>query len=391
MSAIRVLHIGVSTEAGVFGGVEKYLIDYYSHINHDKVIFDFVFCRANSLARWNDKALLKDSHVMALHVLKDRDNSMNNYIELYKKIDRILKENNYEIIHINTSLVPAQVVCLIASKLNGYPIRIAHSHSAGNLVTGNKIKQAIKKIIYRMSRGVIRTLATDYFACSREAGTALFGSKGVESKKFHIIRNAIDTEKYRYDAKIREKIREKFGVNESTIIFGSVGRLDPVKNLFFLIDVFEGCHCLNNASQLWLVGAGFQRDTIMEYIKKKGLGDSIKMLGERNDVEMLMQGMDVFLFTSFKEGLGIVAIEAQAAGLPVYASDTIPNEAQITKLIKFVPLSEGSKKWAEIINRDIKGLIRKDMYEAVMKSGYDINATAKELEQFYVSRNKGAM
>lgn len=385
---VRVLHIGVSSTSGVFGGVEKFLTDYYSHINHAEVRFDFLFCRGNSLAKYNNQELLEGSKIKALYALRDRDNSLSSYRRLYKAVSKEIQTEKYDIVHVNTALIPAQIACLLAAKKNGISIRIAHSHSAGNLTTGNLFKRKIKNIVYKGSKFFIRNLATDYFACSKEAGIFLFGKKGVKSNRFRIIKNAIDPSLYKFNYEERKRIRDIEKINDSTVICGNVGRLDPVKNLRFLIDVFLRYHKFNEDSQLWIVGDGEDREILENYIKVKDCSPYVKLFGEKHNISTIMQAFDIFLFPSLKEGLGIVAIEAQAAGLPVLASDTIPQETNITKNIKYLSLDEGIEKWSAAIGQSIDGFQRTDVYNAIVEAGYDISQSANELESFYIKKVK---
>ena len=378
----------MSSTSGVFGGVEKFLIDYYSHINHAKVRFDFLFCRENSLAKYNNQELLKGSKIKALHALKDYDNSLSSYRRLYKAVSKEIQVEDYDIVHVDTALIPAQIACLLAAKKNGIPIRIAHSHSAGNLTTGNLFKQKIKNVVYKGSKLFIRKLATDYFACSKEAGIFLFGEKGVKSNRFRIIRNAINLSSYRFNYEERKTIRDIEKISDSTVICGNVGRLDPVKNLRFLIDVFLQYHNSNKDSQLWIIGDGTEKERLENYIKMKNCSSYVKLFGERHNINEIMQAFDIFLFTSLKEGLGIVAIEAQAAGLPVLASDNIPQETNITKNIKYLNLDEGVEKWSAAIRQTINDFQRTDVYDIIVESGYDIGQSAKELENFYIKKVK---
>lgn len=120
----------------------------------------------------------------------------------------------------------------------------------------------------------------------------------------------------------------------------------------------------------------------------KNCSSYVKLFGERHNINEIMQAFDIFLFTSLKEGLGIVAIEAQAAGLPVLASDNIPQETNITKNIKYLNLDEGVEKWSAAIRQTINDFQRTDVYDIIVESGYDIGQSAKELENFYIKKVK---
>ena len=133
-----------------------------------------------------------------------------------------------------------------------------------------------------------------------------------------------------------------------------------------------------------MVGEGELKQTIEQAIQYKKLNDSVKLLGRREDVAELMQGMDAFIFPSLYEGLSIVTIEAQASGLPIFASDSISPEHQITDLLFFIPLAYGADKWAEIIISRLKEQKpRRNMTRELTEAGYEISDAAKRLERIY--------
>lgn len=388
MKKIKVLHIGISSESGVFGGVEKYMIDYYSHMDHTKVVFDFLFCRENSLVSVQECDYMRESKITALHVLRDKDNSLLDFYNLYKKVYSEISNENYDVIHVDTSFAPVQIACLWAAKKNKKRVRIAHAHSSGRNMSGNVVKKIFKNITYMMSKAVIRYLATDYFACSKKAGENLFGSKGVYSERFIIIKNAIEADKYIFNSVERKNIRDTYCISTENVVLGCVGRLDPVKNIPFTIDVFEKYHEINENSELWIIGDGAQKEELIKYINKKKLEEVIMLWGQRADISDLMQGMDVLLFPSLHEGLGIAAVEAQAAGLPVYASVNIPEETAVTNLIHFNSITEGATKWAYRIQKNLRLSSRRNTYQELLASGYDIYTAANELENIYIKRTE---
>ena len=126
-------------------------------------------------------------------------------------------------------------------------------------------------------------------------------------------------------------------------------------------------------------------DKIREY----ELEDWMVLLGIRKDIDSLMRKSSAFLLPSLYEGMPLVMIEAQAAGLPVYASDGVPEETRITNLIHYYPLADGPDKWAGRILQDLPEQERTDTYEKILKSGYDISSEAKALESFYVGLADG--
>ena len=178
--------------------------------------------------------------------------------------------------------------------------------------------------------------ATDYFACSELAGRWLFGDKTFEQGKVTIINNAIDLDKFKYDEKVRKEKRKELNINDDTLVVGHIGRFVAQKNHTFLIDIFSELHKKEKNSILLLIGQGPLIGEIKQKVETLGISDSVKFLGQRDDVNELYNAMDLFLFPSLYEGLGMVLIEAQANGLPCIASTEVPKNARVSKKISFV-------------------------------------------------------
>ena len=185
------------------------------------------------------------------------------------------------------------------------------------------------------------------------AGKELFG----EHIPFYIVTNGIDVQRFVYDEKKRKECRTALGVEEYVQLIGHVGRFDKQKNQQYLINVFEVIHQKHPNKKLLLVGDGEKIDMIRTAVKEKGLEKEVLFAGQHRDVSPYYCAMDVFVFPSLFEGLGIVAIEAQTAGLPVFASDTIPREAKITDTMTFVSLKSTYEEWASVIDSAIGGKI----------------------------------
>lgn len=150
-----------------------------------------------------------------------------------------------------------------------------------------------------------------------------------------------------------------------------------------MIEVFNEVHKINPNSVLILVGDGELKNTIEEKVKEYRLENNVIFTGVRNDVADLLSAMDVFVFPSIYEGLGIVVIEAQASGLPVISSDTIPKESKITDLIEYLPLKENAKYWAEKILNRKESKVRKNRIKDIIDAGYDISTSSSKIERFY--------
>lgn len=358
----------------VGGGVEAVVMNYYRHIDRSKVQFDF-FCDADSTNIPYDEITSLGGKVIIIPP----------YQQIFKyqsELKRLLKEGNYKIVHSHINTL--SVFPLRAAKKAGVPIRIAHSHSTSNP------KEWKKTLIKNMLRPFSKKYANVYFACSELAGRWLFGNKTFDEGKVTIINNAIDVEKFVYNEDIRKKVRNelkekcKSEINDDTLIVGHIGRFVKQKNHEFLIDIFNEIHKRKENSVLMLVGQGPLQKEIEEKVNNLGLQDCVLFLGQRNDANELYQAMDVFVLPSLYEGLGMVLIEAQYAGLNCYCSETVPKEAYISNLLTKITLSESSSKWAEKIIDGQNKFTRKDMTEELKDSGYDVKIEAKNLEEKYL-------
>jgi len=197
------------------------------------------------------------------------------------------------------------------------------------------------------------------------------------------LNNAVDTDKFRFNEEVRNNIRRKLDVEGKKVI-GHVGRFNPQKNHEFLIDVFNEIYKKDKDIVLLLVGDGYLKEKIEEKVNKLGLDKSVKFLGVREDISELMQAMDLFLFPSQFEGLAVVMVEAQAAGLKVITSTGVTKESDITNNVEFIELSKGAEYWADIIiNSDFK---KKDSIKMMISKGYDSTNNVKWLSDFYTNK-----
>lgn len=201
---------------------------------------------------------------------------------------------------------------------------------------------------------------------------------------YTVLNNAIDAEKYRYDCQIRNQVRDELKISKSDFVIGHVGRFNPQKNHPFLIDVFKSVHDKNRNSKLLLVGTGNGQRNIREKVDGLGLSDSVFFLGNRGDVNRILQAIDVFLFPSLYEGLPLSIIEAQAAGLPCIISDSVPSECRVTDLAESLDLNLPIDEWANVV-LEKQGTIRKNTIDDIKKSGFDVKQNVVKLEEFYLN------
>ena len=154
------------------------------------------------------------------------------------------------------------------------------------------------------------------------------------------------------------------------------------KNHEFLIDVFNELYKENNNYKLMLIGQGPLEDEIKQKVKDLDIENAVIFLGQKTDANKYYQAMDLFLFPSLYEGLGMVFVEAQAAALPSIASTEVPKIAEASDRAYFIGLDQSNKVWInkinEVINQERKIDIRR-----IKDSGFDIVTEAKKLEEEY--------
>lgn len=355
---IRVLH--VVTYMGR-GGLETMLMNYYRHIDRTKVQFDFLVHRD-----------FEADYDQEINELGGRIYHVSKLIPWSRKYKQELKyffqhHPEYRIVHVHQDCLSS--VALKCAKECGIPIRIAHCHS-------KTLKVDIKSIIKKYYMKKIPRFATDCFACSKVAGDWMFSGHS-----YHLLPNAIETDLYTYSQEKRKQIRTILHLGNSFVI-GHVGRFDSLKNQSFLVDVFTEFIKLNNNARLILVGNGKNRIRIENKVKKLGLEEKVIFTGVRSDINDLLQAMDIFVFPSLYEGLGIAAIEAQAAGLPCILSNRVPKECKLTQDVEFLSLTEAPIIWAKRIF-NYQNYLRKNTCLDIYKAGFNICENAMKLQKYY--------
>lgn len=358
MEQVRVLH--VVTYMGR-GGLETMLMNYFRNIDRSKVQFDFLVHR-DFEADYDKEILSLGGRIYHLPQLNPFSR------KYHKALDSFFAEHPYQIVHSHLDCMSAYP--LSHAKKAGVPVRIAHAH---NKSQDKNIKYPLKIL----SKSLIPKYATNLFACGEEAGQWMF-----DGKKFQILYNAIDSSRYIYSEQIRREVREELKLGNKLVI-GHVGRFSPQKNHGFIIRLFYELQKRKPDSILILTGDGKNRPQIEKMVQELDLGRKVIFTGIRSDVNRLMQAMDVFLFPSLYEGLGIVAIEAQAAGLPCVVSKKVPEDAKITKLVSSLSLQAPLSEWIDTI-LNAGHTERRDQTEQVKRAGYDIVENAKRLQDFYM-------
>lgn len=367
---IRVLHIVGDME---LGGLETMIMNIYRNINRDEIQFDFLEYGDEKINYYYDDEIR--SLGGKIHRLSDHNLGFFDRIKQHKEFFKNHPE--YKIIHNHLSGVTGMCLGInIIAKNNKLNKIISHSHT--NKPENNSYKTKIKHNVLKFFNNIY---TTDYLSCSKEAADFMFSRKIAENKSFYIY-NPIDVKKYLFNQATRDKLRKEFEVEEDVVI-GHVGRFDDVKNHEFLLKVFNEVLKLKSNSKLVFCGIGQLQEKIKLQAEQLNITEKVMFLGARNDIYDIMQMFDVFVFPSKFEGLGIVAIEAQAAALPVIASENVPKEIDVTPIVTHISLNQNEQVWAKTICDKVNDYDRINSNINLLNTEYDIDILINKLIDFY--------
>ena len=370
---MKILQIGMGNIAG---GLESFVMNYYRVLVHMDVQFDFV-CMYDKIAYEDEIKKLGGKIYYIPNVKK-------NYQGYVKQLKRILRETKYDVVHVNM-LSAANIVPLrIAGKMN-IPKVIAHSHSSS-------CPGFIRKTMDWWNRPKIARYATERVACGEMAGRWLFGDKAYQSGQVILINNAIQAEKFCFQAEERGVLRKKMGW-ENKIVIGHVGRFDIPKNHDRMVDIMKCIVTKNKDVVLCLIGPkeGLY-EQIREKVQKADLEKHVYFAGKQENVSRYLSAMDVFLFPSLFEGVPFALIEEQANGLPCVMSDAVSEEAVIfPESVKRLSLQKDDHTWADTIIQmgNLKRKPQDVICEGIRKAHFDITTEAQRLKDLYLGIGAG--
>lgn len=339
----------------------------YRNINREKIQFDFI---KHTSQRGSFEDEIESLGGVVYEAPRFNGRNIIAYENWWK---RFLKEHTeYSIIHIHFFTITA-VIAPVVHKMGRRVIGHCHLH-----FYVNSVKSASQKLFIRLGGH-----CADYrFACSRTAGEFMYGKK-----EFVVVKNAIDISNFIFYPDSRRAARTELGISDDEIIVGTVGRFAPQKNIDGILEIITLLYSRDKRIRFLWVGEGELQSHAVSRVEELGLQKCVIFTGSRSDVNRMMQAMDIFILPSLWEGLGIVNIEAQAAGLPCFISDRVTKECNVTGRCVFLPIND-AEKWADaILNAD---LTRYDAYEQIKDAGYDIVETSKWLEEYYLSINESA-
>ncbi|MBQ9071354.1 MAG: glycosyltransferase family 1 protein [Clostridia bacterium] len=297
-------------------------------------------------------------------------NRLHHPLKFIRSLKKLIKSRNYDIVHVHGNSHTMSLE-LLAAKLAGCPIRIAHAHST----------KCNSLFLHKFLSPIFNKLCTHRFACGIEAGKFMYGKKN-----YTVINNGMELAKFQFNETNRTATKTDYDL-KNKIVIGNVANFVEVKNHNFMIDVFAEL-CKNNENYvLMLLGKGSLMNGIKEKVHALGLDKKVLFIGSTPNVHKYLSAMDIFILPSLYEGVPLTLIEAQSNGLKCIASTNVPEEVNITKNVEFLPIDAGTSVWVERLkNIDLTGDREYASNEAIKKitaAGYDINTQAEKVVNYY--------
>lgn len=371
-SLMRVLHLFTNPHLTNGATVFEYRVSEF--LKDEEIYFDYLVTEQAS-----DEELTRYKKMGSIVYRLPIDNTHGLFIRELKinlQYFSFFKKHHYDIVYADTENA-LRAIHLLMARLAGVKVRVVHSHNTGLQTSSKKARK-----IARCMRSFFYFSATHYFACSDMAAEWLFPKKIYKSKRYTLLTNGVDLEKFEFNQEIRKNIRNKYQISEDEIVIGNVGRFMPQKNHEFILEIFLEILQNTKKAKLMLIGSGPLLSKIQEKTSEFGISDKVIFVGNIANVNDYLQVMDVFLMPSLFEGLPITGIEAQANGLPCIFADSITKELKITKQAEYCSLNSEAAVWAmNVLSAAKRG--RMDCKEEIISSGYSIKNTVEYFSNFY--------
>ena len=359
MPPLRVLQVVPAMD---MGGLEMFIMNVYRHIDRQKVQFDFLYHYSHPCV-FDDEIEALGGHIFRSSVRED--NKVFNYL---LDLEQFFKAHPYPVLHGHFSGFGA--FYNHAAKKHGVAVRIGHSHNTQTEKSLTGLADAVLSSFLKYS-------ATHRFSCGEKAGRALFGNRS-----FEIYPNGIEVDRFLYDPQRDVDTRARLGLADA-VVYGHIGRFTQQKNHEFLLDIFAEIAKRQPEARLLLAGDGPLLPAAEQHAAQLSIEDKVLFAGIQKDTPGLYSAMNAFVLPSLFEGFPVVLVEAQASGMPIFASDAVSPEAALTESVQFLPLSAGAEGWAKAILEN--GDKRRDNRKTLFDAGYNTADTAQRLQEFYLS------
>lgn len=388
---IRVLQINAGSQN--FGGVSAVLLNLYRHIDRSKVQFDFLTPNKTTYGLFREEIEAMGGHIYDLGI---NSSKLPGKMKLYAALRKFFRDHRYDIVHVNAGVLLFN--CFAASAAHRFTRSqvFVHAHSnGGRSEAKEKFSEPLKKFL--AARGDV------LLACSESAAAYMFPEEAL--RRTFVLKNGIDARHFAFSGTERTRVREELGLSDDFVI-GSVGRFSSEKNHAFMLDILQCARKHQPKTKLLLVGGGQLLEPIREKAKTMGLSEAVVFVGPQADVARYYMAMDAYLQPSEFEGFGICCLEAEATGLPVVASDRVPEDADVAGTMRRLALEDGADAFAGVllsarrvaeegefypcgqlsalpILQKTDAFSREDAWKKVIDAGFDIVTSVRQLEDLY--------
>lgn len=353
----------VNTSGLGVGGITTHMINYITALKSQKDILTDITIVSSMIKNEEmvDKFEALGCEIIFLPSRKKK------IIKYSIALNKIMRNERFDILHVHGNS-PTMTLELKIGKKNGIPTRVAHCH---NSISNHPF-------VYRCLSPIFKSSYTKAVAASDKAGNWIFGKNN-----FIVLNNAIFVDKYLFSQEIRDKYRQLLNLSDSNVAIGMIGNINEQKNPFFVSKILKQISNKDLKNMyFFIVGDGPLKKNFQE--KVKNYKEHISFLGIRNDIPKFLQALDVLIMPSLWEGLPMILIEAQAAGVKCIISDNISKEVKISHQdVISLPLDE--KEWStKLIHQKINDAsTRLSSYYAVKNSPYNINLGVNLLRKIY--------
>ena len=350
-----------------YGGVARVVNNYYEAIDHDKYHFDFV--THGGVEDYHAELIDSGSEIYYFKTIGEIGPG-----KYSQQITGSMDLSVYDIVHIHTGDITG-IYAKIYRKSGARKI-ICHAHTTRAVSRSHKpFELFFRKMALRYSDLTM--------ACGYEAGDYCFGKNN-----YVLLPNSINFESFnRVNSEQIHSVKKELHIADDAYVVGHIGLFSPVKNHAFLLKVAEKYSSKYSKTVFVLCGNGPLFDNIKDTVYQNGLDNIVVLTGIRNDVNVLMHLFDVFVLPSLHEGLPMVGIEAQTAGLKCLLSDQIDHRVDIgCDLCTFLPIDKGTEAWVEALENarsNPSTIDGKEIKKALDIHGYDISSTKGVLTKSY--------
>lgn len=359
MKKIKVLHYGLSNH---LGGIETFLYNLAVNLDPVKYQTDFLIIGNEIPCFYNE---LKKIGCNFYFVTSRRQN----FFKSREEIKNLLKKQSYDLVHCHCNTLSYIEPVLVANQL-GIKV-IVHSRNGGAKISMHS------SLMHKINQFILPYNKIHLLAVSTEAGKWMF-----KKKKFDVINNGVDLEKYRYSETLRNSIRKELNIQDSTVLI-MIGAFRKQKNHNFAINIMKELCNISGKYKLLLLGDGKLKESIEKLVKELQIEDNVLFLGNQNNIQPYLSAADYFLFPSFYEGFPNALLEAEANGLLCFASNTITREVQVNNMISYLDLNDGVSAWAKTIKENHNKINRENSIIDLIKLGKDKKTEINNITRYY--------